>query len=173
MKFHVLQTPRDFDRTQSRNTLDEITSLLSKELRNGFWSEECSEIMLSNPQALFLFDKMEYCLRRAYGHADSKVLLNPLRIICCHKDCVRKPIITLKHIFSIKDYVFHHVSRHTDDMGEAIRLRYNAVAENPFISLEDLDAICMSPFSHQDTGDGFSDQTKIEMEKIVTEKIQT
>ena len=53
----------------------------------------------------------------------------------------------MKHVFDLKDYVKHHVSRHTDLIGKAIRLRYAAIAENPFLSEEELDAISPSPHS--------------------------
>ena len=119
-----------------RNTLDEITRLLNNELRSGYWTDECSSILSENPQVLYLFDRFEYVLSRAYGLPNCKIALNPLMILCCHPDCIaKKPIVRLKHLFDIKDYIKHHVSRHLDEIGKSIRLRYSAVAEDPFISV--------------------------------------
>lgn len=118
----MLPNPLTIDLEEKRNTLEEIASILNDELRCGCWTEECSSILSANPQALYLFDRFEFTLSRTYGLPDCKIALNPLMILCCHPDCIaKKPIIRLKHLFDMKDYIKHHVSRHLDLIGKANR----------------------------------------------------
>ena len=137
MNFRVLETPRFIDFGEKRNTQDEVTSLLreefnikTEEYESGHWTDECS-VLKKNPQIIYLFDRFEFQLQQAYGLPDCKIALNPLMILCCHPDCIKNaPICRLKHIFDLEDYVKHHVNRHTDLIGKAIRLPYAALALN-------------------------------------------
>ena len=47
----------------------------------------------------------------------------------------------------LSSYIQHHLLKHADPIGKAIRLRFTAIQQNPFISSEDLDEVSLSPYT--------------------------
>ena len=93
---------------------------------------------------LFLYDRFAYFLTRAYG-ANYKIALNPVMILCYHPSCLsknRRPL-KLRHLFDIH-YYLRHLKDHSDVIGNAMQLRFSAIAENHF---SELDQISPSPYS--------------------------
>ena len=147
MELTVVKTPKDIQFKDTLN-LREIGATLNAEFKeNEFWTDVCSNILKTNTSTLFLYDRFEYALGRAYGHDRYKIALNPLMIVCYHPSCIIKksPVIKLRHMFDINYYIMH-LMNHTDEIGKAMLLRFSAVAENNFISITSLNQISRSPY---------------------------
>ena len=139
-----------FDSTESP-TLHDIGQRLNAELSNeGAWNERCTEIFKESLTALFHYDRMECSMMRAYG-SEFKILLNPMMVVCYHPTCLakKKPPIRLKRILHLDPYL-NHLKDHSDAIGTAMQLRFNAVVQDAFVTTQHLDAISPSPHSLND-----------------------
>ena len=148
MKFTIVKTPKYLD-LSTPTTLRYTQDVLNSEFKsNDSWTEQCTLILISAPKTLFLFDRFEQSLARAFGNEKFKIALNPLMIICYHKSCIckDKPVVKLKHMFDVHHYV-KHLLCHNDEVGKSMRLLFGAIAENPFMTHAQLDEIYQSPYS--------------------------
>ena len=106
--------------------------------------------MLENALALFLYDQFEYFLGNAFGtyKKEIKIAYNPLMIQCLHPSCLAKSHkpIKLKHIFDLKPFL-KHLKTHFDAIGEAMQTRFEAIYQDRFTSVEELNMLSESPFS--------------------------
>ena len=149
MKLTQVPTPIDVKfENEDRQTLEEIGKVLTHEFRvYKQWTANCTATLQRNPKCLFLYDRLEHALRIAYG-ADYKIALNPLMILCYHKDCLssgRVPI-RLKHIFKLDEYLLH-LEDHIDEVGLSLQKRFGALSKNIFSTKEEMDKIAPAPFS--------------------------
>ena len=145
---HAVRTPHDILSNERQMTLQEVNDLLDEELKlTSKWTPKCTEIIQKSATTLFLYDRMEFFISRAYG-AHFKIILNPLMVLCCHPSCLarKKMPFRLKKILDISSYL-KHLKDHSDMVGTAMQLRFNAIAEDHFMTIEQLDAISASPHS--------------------------
>ena len=138
-------------RSETSPDLRKLDSLLTSKLRaNEKWTAKCSSFLTSNLSALYMYDRLNYSMSRAYGHVGYKVLLNPKNVFCYHPSCLERGrgVHTLKHIFYIKSYVAHIRKDHLmDHIGVAMEKRFSAIVNDNFITDELLDEISPSPYA--------------------------
>ena len=151
IQFHKVSTPSGVLSSGNCPTLQDVGTRLNEELSNGDgWTEKCTEILRESLNALFIYDRWEWSLIRAYGD-QFKILLNPLQVMCYHPTCIsrKKKPIKLKRIFDLTPFL-NHLKDHSDVIGTAMLCRFSAVVEDPFITTECLDELSHSPHSLND-----------------------
>ena len=147
MKLTVVKMPKNvpFD-DKNELLLREVGANLNEEFLNcSSWTDACSKILMDNITTLFLYNCFEYFLTRAYG-VNYKIALNPVMILSYHPSCLsknRRPL-KLRHLFDIH-YYLRHLKDHSDVIGNAMQLRFSAIAENHFLSNSERDQISPSP----------------------------
>ena len=123
---------------------------ISRELTaHKCWTDECTRLLKSSGRALFLYDRMESAVNRAYGSSKHKILLNPVLVMCYHPECLsRRRTVRLQYFLNFKRYL-EHLLDHDDEIGMAMYTRFETITEYPFTTAEDLDKISISPHSLQ------------------------
>ena len=84
IKLNTVRTPEYTDVGDGQSLVSTTERINSKLSANKRWTKECSKIFQSNPKALFLYDRMEFPLAKAYGSHKLKILLNPVTVLCHH-----------------------------------------------------------------------------------------
>ena len=150
-KMKSVPTPIDIDMSIGHNeSLKDITSKLNHEISSyKCWTDECTRLLQSNGHALFLYDRTECGIGKAYGSSKYKILLNPVMMMCYHPDCMKSQrTIRLKTAFDLTRYL-EHLLDHDDEIGSSMLNRFAAVAKAPFMTEDDLNRIDSSPHSLQ------------------------
>ena len=150
-KMKSVRTPIDIDISIGYDeSLKDISSKLNHEISSEkCWTDECTRLLQTNGHALFLYDRTEYSIAKAYGSNSHKILLNPVMIMCYHPDCMKSQrTIRLKTAFDISRYL-EHLLDHDDEIGAAMLNRFGTVVQYPFMTEEDLNKIDSSPHSLQ------------------------
>ena len=99
---------------------------------------------------LYKFDRMSHDIAKAFGDDNFKILLNPLRILCYHPECVHNDngAIALHQANDLHNYLEHLRLRHDDAIASSMFKRLAKVTRDDMFATEhDLDKICPSPFS--------------------------
>ena len=149
MKMKSLRTP-DNVRIGHDVSMKEISSKMNSEISSHqCWTDECTKLLKSNAHALFLYDRMECAIGKAYGSSDLKILINPVMVMCYHPKCLKQNrIVRLKVMLDLTRYA-EHLLDHDDEIGVAMQTRFEAIAGSPFITEDHLDKINHSPYSLQ------------------------
>ena len=151
LKLTTVDTPKTLKfLDQDRRTLHDIGSILTLEMDcYGKWTTQCTELMITNPRLLFLYDRLEYVMGNAYGSHGIKLALNPMKVMCPHPTCLTgKPVISLSHPFNLSTFLVH-LRRHQDAMGDTLRKRFDTIHQNLFMSPSSLDTISIAPYHLQ------------------------
>ena len=154
-KLTLVLTPKAPDFQCGNMTLHDVGSHLTSEMRTyQKWTDQCSTVMRRNLKLLYRYDRSEFLFGNAYGNHHIKLVLNPMMIICPHFRCLKgNPLVRLGHPFCLKKYLIH-LESHQDKMGDALRLRFGAIHQNPFIGPAALDEISISPHHLQTFTEG-------------------
>ena len=149
MKPTIVRTPKRLPLAdQDKRTLKEVGQLITKETRTEKkWTDLCTNTLEKNPKCLFLYDRFEYSLKKAFG-ANIFIALNPSMILCYHPECRNNcdGPHKLRNVFKLKEYL-EHLENHTDVIGIAMQLRFALIDENPFATKDQLDALASAPVS--------------------------
>ena len=150
LKLTLVGTPNLSGNQGRGSTNKSMFTLLSSEMRKkSCWNKVCTEALQNSPRILFGFDRLCYMLGMAFGSNRVIILLNPKMLICYHPECynTKKNPVNLKDVNNINEYVVHHLSKHRDEIGNAMMLRYRAIHQNWFLTMEQLDELSPSPLS--------------------------
>ena len=127
----------------------EIHAGLASEFKEyNQWTDRCTELLTNNLVVLYRFDRMNYCMSRAYGNVFYRILINPIMAMCFHPSCLSKGSkpIRLKHILDITTYVQHLRTHSNDHIGVAMIKRFSALLDDYFITNVELDQLAKSPY---------------------------
>ena len=151
-KLKTVRTPNDIQIGEDMSLVSTTEKINAQISANKCWTEECSRLFKSNGHALFLYDRLEYAIGKAYGSHNPKILLNPVTVLCHHPECMKSnnPIVRLKTMMDLTRYL-DHLLDHPDEIGAAMFKRFGAVARSPFLTEKELDEINCSPYSLQPT----------------------
>ena len=131
-----------------RRNLNAIGQIIGTETRvHKKWTTVCTNALEQNPKCLFLYDRFNYVLKKAFG-ADCYIALNPIHVLCYHPECRTKNVAPrkLRKMCKLLEYL-EHLEDHTDAIGRAMQVRFKEVDTNPFATDEELDALAPAPFT--------------------------
>ena len=129
----------------------DVTDLIRNELsEHKEWTSSCTEAFRSCLPMLFKFDRISHGIAKAFGNDDFKILLNPLRILCYHPECVKNDngALALHQANDLHNYLEHLRLRHDDAIASSMYKRLCKITKDDMFATEqELDRICASPFS--------------------------
>ena len=128
-----------------------VTDLIRNELNNyNEWTPSCTEALQNCLPMLYKFDQLTHALGVAFGCDVMKILLNPLKILCYHPECVKKDngALALHNANDLHNYLEHLRLRHDDAIASSMYKRFSKITRDDlFATKEDLNRISASPFS--------------------------